>query len=90
MPSETKKEYFDRMNNWEENFTSMEEFIGELNHPSSSSGSLGRVCAKTILRLEEKNKSLVNTLNEIKNLPSSRMNEVPTMAHIAIKNNKAT
>lgn len=40
--------------------------------------------------MRDKNKALVNALNEIKDLPSSRMDEGSTIAYIAIKNNKAT
>lgn len=46
--------------------------------------------SELIKELEAKNEALIKTLNEIKNLPSSRMDEGSTMAYIAIKTNKAT
>lgn len=51
--SETAQEYFDRMDNWEESFETLQDFIDNLNTPSNASGALGRVAAKTIIRLQK-------------------------------------
>ena len=51
--SETAWEYFDRMDNWEESFETLQDFIDNLNIPSNSSGALGRIAAKTIIRLQK-------------------------------------
>lgn len=51
--SETAREYFDRMDNWEESFETLQDFIDNLNIPSNSSGALGRIAAKTIIRLQK-------------------------------------
>ena len=50
--SESAEEYFERMNNWEESFETLDDFIENLNTPSNASGALGRVAAKTIMRLK--------------------------------------
>ena len=41
-------------NLWEDDFCSLQDFIDVLNIPSNSSGSLGRIAAKTIERLIDK------------------------------------
>ena len=50
--SESAEEYFERMDNWEESFETLDDFIDNLNTPSNASGALGRVAAKTIVRLK--------------------------------------
>jgi hypothetical protein len=52
--SESREEYFERQNNWEEHFETLDDFIENLNTTSNSSGSLGRISAKTIARLSDK------------------------------------
>lgn len=59
--SESAKEYFDKMDNWEESFETLEDFIDNLNTPSNASGALGRVAANTILRLKAELDALKNT-----------------------------
>jgi len=44
---------------WEDGFESLQDFVNCLNVPSNASGSLGRVAASTIQRLQEE-------INELK------------------------
>ncbi len=41
------------MNKWEDEFECIQDFIDNLNTPSNASGSLGRLAAATIQRLQE-------------------------------------
>ena len=63
--------------------------IYNVNFINSINRSAKRVF-KDMSRLNDKNKMMLTTLDEIKNLPSSRMDEGSSMAYIAIKNNKST
>lgn len=58
---ESAKEYFIRMNNWEEHFSTIDDFIENLNEPSNASGALGRIAAATIVRLQNEIKALKDT-----------------------------
>ncbi len=53
------------MDKWEDEFESVQDFVDCLNVPSNASGSLGRMAASTIQRLQE----------EINNLKRGTKNE---------------
>jgi len=51
---ESREEYFERQLNWEEHFEKLSDLIENLNKPSAASGALGRITARTIVRMDEK------------------------------------
>ena len=64
--SESAQDYFERMNDWEESFETLQDFIDLLSIPGNQSGALGRVAAKTIIRLQKEVDDLKASQNNTK------------------------